>query len=146
MAITRCPATKPTASSTASCTDAACACDCHPAKSVPSYSTIAATRRESARAAPPAAGAYPPIAARSTLAGQRLYETRGFLFLAGGSFLHNLFENAACPFRVAHIHVCPGKVELRAHFAHRHRLHFRYRKIHGFQLVGLRLELVGRTI
>src|SRR5580692_5730702 len=107
------PATNPTAASTIPCTDTACACDCHPAKSLPSYSTSAATR---------------------TLTGQRFYEARGFLFLAGGTFLDDLFEDAACPFGIAHVHVRTREIELGAHFAHGHRLQFRYAQIHGLQL------------
>src|SRR5450631_122065 len=110
MATTGWPATKPSAFSTASCTETECDCDCHPAKSVPSYSTIAAMRRGST----PRSTTPPPSAGDVTLAGQRLYETRCFLFLAGRAFLHDLFENAAGPLGIAHIHISPCEIQFRA--------------------------------
>src|ERR1700692_973663 len=114
MAMIAWPATKPTARCTASCKETEWICDCHPAKSVPSSSTIAPTRR----------GSPERDTIRRLLAGQRFYETRGFLFLAGGSFLHNFFKDAARAFGIAHVHVCAGEIELRAHLAHGNRLQF----------------------
>jgi hypothetical protein len=101
------PATKDIAACTASWMDAECSCDCHPAYSVPSYSTMAATRET------------------LTLTGQSLDQALRFLFLTGGTFLHDFLENAACTFRIAHVHVRPGQIQLGADFAHGHRLQFR---------------------
>src|ERR1700676_1340920 len=83
IATTGSPATKDIAACTASWIDAECSCDCQPAYSVPSYSTMAATRR--------------PV----TLTGQGLDQALGFLFLAGGAFMHDFFEDAAGTLRIA---------------------------------------------
>src|ERR1700676_3747482 len=126
-------ATKPTASCTASCRETERDCDCHPEQSAPSYSTIDAPRRGS-----------PERDATALLAGQRFYETRGFLFLAGGSFLHDFFKDGARAFGIAHVHVSASQIELRAHLAHGHRLQFRNREIQGLELVRLNLDAIGR--
>src|SRR6202795_1128800 len=120
MVTTGWPATKPTASCTASCKETEWACVCHPEKSVPSYSTIAATRRGS-----------PERDATAVLAGQRFDETRGFLFLAGGSFLYDFFKDAARALGIAHVHVSASQIELRAHLAHGHRLQDRKSVVEG---------------
>src|ERR1700682_3056449 len=77
-----CPATKDIAACTASWIDAECSCDCQPAYSVPSYSTMAATRRPKS----------------VTLTGQSLDQALGFLFLAGRAFMHDFLEDAARTF------------------------------------------------
>src|SRR5580698_6944824 len=120
IATTGSPATKDRAVCTASWIDTECSCDCQPANSVPSYSTMAATRR--------------PVS--PTLTGQSLDQALRFLLLTGGPFLHDFLENAARTFRIAHVHVCPCQVELGADFAHRHRFQFRERKIVGLDLGG----------
>src|SRR5258707_10202451 len=138
IATTGSPATKDIAACTASWIDAECSCDCQPAYPVPSYSKIAATRR-------------PPGPEALTLTGQSLDQALRFLFLTGGTFLHDFIENAACSFRIAHVHVRPRQVQLGAHLAHGHRFQFRRREIVGIDLRGAagrrdRLQLVGRRL
>src|ERR1700722_8197970 len=121
------PATKDIAACTASWIDAECSCDCQPANSVPSYSTMAATRRPLV-CSPEAV----------TLTGQGLDQALRFLFLAGRAFLPDFFENAACAFRIAHVHVRPRQIQLGAYLAHGYRLQFGQREI-------LRLDLGGAS-
>src|SRR5258708_17308518 len=132
------PATKDIAACTASWIDAECSCDCQPAYPVPSYSKMAATRR-------------PPGPEALTLTGQSLDQALRFLFLTGGTFLHDFIEDAACSFRIAHVHVRPRQVQLGAHLAHGHRFQFRRREIVGIDLRGAagrrdRLQLFGRRL
>src|SRR5258708_19931487 len=115
------PATKDIAACTASWIDAECSCDCQPAYPVPSYSKMAATRR-------------PPGPEAPTLTGQSLDQALRFLFLTGGTFLHDFIENAACSFRIAHVHVRPRQVQLGACLAHGHRFQFRRREIVAIDL------------
>src|ERR1700719_1303829 len=113
IAVTGSPATKDKAACTASCMDAECSCDCQPAYSVPSYSTMAATRRPLVR-----------DSEASTLTGQSLDESLRFLLLTGGALLHDFLQDAARAFRIAHVHVRPGQIELGAYLAHGHGFHF----------------------
>src|SRR5580692_7821076 len=120
IATTGSPATKDRAVCTASWIDTECSCDCQPANSVPSYSTMAATRRPNS----------------PTLTGQSLDQALRFLLLTGGTFLHDFLEDAACTFRIAHVHVRPRQIELGADLAHGHRLQFRQCEIVRLDLGG----------
>src|ERR1700722_14134992 len=99
IAVTGSPATKDSAACTASWMETECSWDCQPAYSVPSYSTMAATRRPRA----------PGVA--STLAGQSLDQALRLLLLAGGTFLHHFLENAARAFGVAPVHIGPRPIQ-----------------------------------
>src|SRR6267378_4467402 len=136
-AMTGSPATKDIAACTASWIDTECSCDCQPAYSVPSYSKRAATRRS-----------LGPGPEAPTLTGQSLDQPLRFLFLAGGAFLHDLVENAARAFGVAHVHVGPRQVQLGPYLAHGHRFQLDRREIVGVELRGQigrrdRRQLVG---
>src|SRR5258708_29117089 len=96
IAMTGSPATKDIAACTASWIDAECSCDCQPAYSVPSYSKMAATRRPSG-----------PGPEATTLTVQSLDYALRFLFLTGGTFLHDFIENASRTFGIPHSHVRP---------------------------------------
>ncbi len=63
------------------------------------------------------------------LAGQSLDQALRFLFLTGRTFADDFLENAARAFRIAHVHVGSRQIQLGAHFAHGHRLHFRQRQL-----------------
>src|SRR6185312_585748 len=113
--LTRSSATPPSALSMTAWTEGDDGCVCQPAYAVPSYSI--------------------PTAMRTTLPRQTLHQALGFLLLRRGALAEHLFENVAGSVRIAHVHVRPCQIELRAHLAHRDGLEVRQREIIRGQLL-----------
>ena len=108
--------------------------------SVPSYSTSAATRRIRGGGTTGTGGSR-----RGHKPRQRFDQARGFLFLAGGAFLHDLLENASRTFRITHVHVGAGQIELGADLAHGHWLEFGRRSGSGTSTASVLLVLMPGT-
>ena len=77
-----------------------------------------------------------------TSTGQGFDQALRFLFLAGGAFLHDFFENAARTLRIAHVHVGARQIEFGAHFAHGHRFEFGQGEFGALELGGADWVLV----
>src|SRR5450631_4412604 len=127
------PATNPMAFCTASCTEAAFACDCHPAYRVPSYSTRAAMRRASA----PSSDTLSRAAIRSGAS----------LPASGWQNLPGRLPRGCCaplPDRPYPYTRVPDRAC--ADLAHGDRLQLGHRRFDGPEFVGLSLQLVRRML
>jgi hypothetical protein len=88
-----------------------------------------AGRLRTKKAAPTIGAAFYSINPLKRLAGQRLQQPLRFLLLRERPLGHDLFEDVPRTLRVTHVHIGAREVELRADFAHGHRLEIRQGKV-----------------